>query len=85
MSSQTMLPKLEITPTDASLGAIITNVDLGQLDEVTWEEIEYAFYDYGVLIFPGQNLSDQGQVAFGARFGAFEQISPDPDKNKLLP
>lgn len=80
MISQPEPPNLEIKPAAATLGAMVTDVDLAHLDDATWEEIETAFYDFAVLIFPGQNLSDEEQVVFGARFGAFEQISPDPEK-----
>lgn len=70
-----MEPK--ITPTDATLGASVTDIDLAQLDDATWAIVESAFLKYSVLIFPGQNLSDEQQVDFSARFGDFEYLAPD--------
>ena len=68
---------LTVTPTGATLGAIVTGVDLEKLDEVTWAGIERAFLAHAVLIFPGQHLSDDAQIAFGRRFGRIEQLVAD--------
>ena len=71
---------ITVTPTDATLGAVITDVDLAQLDDATWEEIHAAFLTYGVLIFPGQNLTEEAQGAFALRFGNIEKLAPKQDK-----
>ena len=60
---------LRIEPTGATLGAIVTGIDLANLDPAEWAKIEPAFHEYAVLIFPGQHLTDVAQTAFGARFG----------------
>ena len=65
---------LTIQPTEATLGAIITGVDLAKLSDSTWREIEVAFNDYGLLIFPGQSLSAQAELAFATRFGEIEVL-----------
>jgi len=66
-----------ITPTGATLGAIVTGVDLANLDDAGWADIERAFLAHAVLIFPGQHLSDAAQIGFGRRFGAIEQLVAD--------
>ena len=63
-----------IDPKDASLGATITDIDLANLDDATWKVVEDAFLEYGVLIFPGQHLSDDEQIAFASRFGDLEHV-----------
>jgi alpha-ketoglutarate-dependent taurine dioxygenase len=68
---------LTITPTKATLGAIITGVNLSNLDDATWADIERAFHAHAVLIFPGQHLSETAQIEFGRRFGAIEQLVAD--------
>jgi alpha-ketoglutarate-dependent taurine dioxygenase len=68
-----------ITPIDATLGATITDVDLADLDDITWKRVEDAFHEYAALIFPGQNLTDDAQVAFASRFGDIELLREDPD------
>ena len=70
-----MEPK--ITSTGATLGALVTDIDLAELDDATWATVESAFHEYGVLIFPGQHLSEEAQTAFGARFGDIEQLVPN--------
>ena len=55
-----------------SLGAVVTNIDLTNLDEPTWRIVEDAFIKHAALVFPGQHLNDADQVAFGKRFGDIE-------------
>ena len=38
-----MEPK--ITPIDATLGAVVTNLDLSHMDAPTWKTVEQAFHD----------------------------------------
>ena len=63
-----------ITPLDATLGATITGIDLANLDEAAWRLVEDAFHEYAALVFPGQNLTDEAQVAFASRFGDIELL-----------
>lgn len=66
-----------VTPIDATLGAVITGVDLAHLTEAQWSEIHAAFLQYGVLVFPGQKLDEAAQGAFALRFGSVEQLAPE--------
>ena len=68
---------LTITPTGATLGAIVTGVDLATLNDSSWADIERAFLAYAVLIFPNQHLSEAEQIGFGRRFGRIEQLVAD--------
>ena len=63
----------EITPTDATLGAVVSNVRLNALDNEAFAAIEAAWHAHGILIFPGQHLSEEEQVAFSRRFGPLER------------
>jgi alpha-ketoglutarate-dependent taurine dioxygenase len=67
---------MTIKPVDATLGAVITGVDLATLDDTTWHAIHQAFLTYGVLAFPGQHLDADAQGRFAHRFGDVEQMSP---------
>ena len=69
-----------ITLIDATLGAVVTDVSLKQLDDPTWGEIHTAFLEYGVLVFPGQHLSDDEQGEFALHFGAIEKLGPRQKK-----
>jgi alpha-ketoglutarate-dependent taurine dioxygenase len=60
----------------ATLGAVITDVDLANLTDESWAQIHTAFLEYGVLVFPGQHLDEESQGAFARRFGRIEQLSP---------
>ena len=64
---------LTVTPVHPVLGARVEGVDLtAPLDDVTFGEIHDAFQEYSVLVFPGQQLSDEQQMAFTTRFGPLE-------------
>lgn len=64
-----------IKPTEATLGAIVTDVNLGTITDTEWQTIEDAFHTYGVLIFPQQHLSQEDQIAFSRRFGNMELLA----------
>ena len=68
---------LRVEPHDATLGATITDVDLASLTDDQWHAIHRAFLEFGVLVFPGQHLSDDEQVAFARRFGELETVLAD--------
>ncbi|NKC16487.1 MAG: TauD/TfdA family dioxygenase [Gammaproteobacteria bacterium] len=57
---------------DKSFGAIITGIDLSELDQAAWRVVEDAFHEFAALVFPAQFLSEKAQVAFGLRFGEIE-------------
>ena len=53
-------------------GAVVSDVALGTLGDDAFAEIKAAFLKHGFLLFPGQFLSAQENVAFGSRFGELE-------------
>jgi alpha-ketoglutarate-dependent 2,4-dichlorophenoxyacetate dioxygenase len=59
-----------LTPAFAAkiAGADITN----PVDDSTWAEIRAAFEEHSVLLFRGQPLDDEKQIAFSQRFGSLE-------------
>ncbi|PYO49473.1 MAG: hypothetical protein DMD84_18260, partial [Candidatus Rokuibacteriota bacterium] len=64
---------LTVTPVHPVLGARVEGVDLtAPLDDATFGKIHDAFQEYSVLVFPGQQLSDEQQMAFTTRFGPLE-------------
>src|SRR5207253_1687394 len=53
--------------------ARIEGADLTRpLDEPSWAVIRAAFEEHSVLVFHGQALDDEGQIAFSRRFGNLE-------------
>jgi alpha-ketoglutarate-dependent 2,4-dichlorophenoxyacetate dioxygenase len=71
-----------ITPTfaaeigDLDAGAPLSDADFAALDE--------AFNTYSVLIFPGQQLSDDAMIEFSARFGPLEATIQELRKGVTL-
>ena len=64
---------MEVTPIpDKVFGATVTGVSLATLTDADFATVHAAFLDYGFLLFPGQFLSDEENVAFGRRFGELE-------------
>jgi alpha-ketoglutarate-dependent taurine dioxygenase len=60
---------IRIAPMDATLGAVVTGIELRSMTDEEWAEIEAAFHEHAVLVFPGQHLTPAEQTAFGRRFG----------------
>jgi alpha-ketoglutarate-dependent taurine dioxygenase len=65
---------LQIRPSDATLGAVVTGVRIGALDEREWHATLAAFHEFAVLIFPAQHPSRDEQVSFGRRFGELDPL-----------
>ena len=62
-----------------TFGAAITGIDLTNLSSPTWEDIESAFNDYGLLIFPEQHLAADAVATFAKRFGSLQGGKPKGD------
>ena len=64
---------MNITPiANKVFGATVTDIALGTLSDDEFAAIHAAFLEHGFLLFPGQFLSDEENVAFGRRFGELE-------------
>src|SRR3954451_2351604 len=70
---------MQVIPLDATLGATVTEVALTALEDTEWRAIEAAFHEHALLVFPGQHLSTEAQVAFARRFGDIEVLYPGYD------
>lgn len=67
-----MARSFEVTPVDASFGAVITGLKLTELDDAAWRDLYAAWLEYALLIFPGQHLQREEQIEFARRFGKLE-------------
>lgn len=64
---------MDVSYSDAPLGAEITGIDLTQpLDQAAFRNIEDLFHRRGVVVFRDQQLTEEQQIAFSRRFGALE-------------
>jgi alpha-ketoglutarate-dependent taurine dioxygenase len=72
-----------IAPIAATLGAVVTDLQPAWMDARTWKAVERAFHEYAVLIFPGQHLAEEEQVAFANRFGDIEILAPNPEQRAV--
>lgn len=53
-------------------GAELVGIDVKRVDDATFAEIAAAFNEHSVLLFRGQSLTDEEQIAFSRRFGPLE-------------
>ncbi len=60
---------LTVQPLTPTIGAIVTGVDLAQLDDATFAAIHDAWMQHQVLFFRDQNLTPEQHLAFGRRLG----------------
>jgi alpha-ketoglutarate-dependent 2,4-dichlorophenoxyacetate dioxygenase len=64
---------IAVTPLIPSFAARIDGADITRpLDATAWREIRSAFEEHSVLLFRGQPLDDEQQIAFSRRFGDLE-------------
>jgi len=63
---------IEVRPVGATIGAEIGGVNLADVDDRTFADIERAFLEYKVLFFRDQNLTTDAHLAFAGRFGELE-------------
>ena len=68
---------LAVTPLTPVVGAEISNVDLRALTDADFAPIEQAWNRHSVLLFRGQELSDDDLLAFSRRFG---DLDPPPNQ-----
>ena len=61
---------LKIEPLDAPLGARVSGIDLAQpLDAATVKTLTDAWHNHLVLLFPGQDVTQDEELAFATNFG----------------
>ncbi len=60
---------MDITRFAAPLGAVVHGVDVRDVDDATWDELNRAFCQHHVLVFPEQRLTPDEQIAFASRWG----------------
>jgi alpha-ketoglutarate-dependent 2,4-dichlorophenoxyacetate dioxygenase len=53
-------------------GAEVVGIDVKSVDDATFKAIVDAFNEHSVLLFRGQSLADEEQIAFSRRFGPLE-------------
>lgn len=70
--TQTGKPGVSVAPTGGALGAEIRNTDLRAIDEGDFAVIRGAWHDHLLLVFRGQELSDDDLIAFSRRFGELD-------------
>ena len=62
---------------DRSFGAKVFAIALTDIQEDEMQELYQLWLEHALLIFPGQNLSNEEQVEFAKRFGDLEfDLSP---------
>ena len=91
--------KMNVTPLDASFGATITGVRLGDLGDSGFSVLYDTWLRYSLLVIPGQHFDNAQQIAFAKRFGDLEidivelsnvkddgslRTAPDDDRIKIL-
>ncbi|MPY91905.1 MAG: TauD/TfdA family dioxygenase [Acidimicrobiia bacterium] len=69
------MPTATITVTPhPTMGAEVVDVDLAHLDDDTFKAVLDAWHRYAVLVFPGQRLTEDAQIAFTKRLGRLERL-----------
>ena len=68
----TVAEMFKTQPLDATVGAVITDINLAKLDETRFAQLYDTWLEYALLIFPGQYMTNDEQTTFALRFGELE-------------
>ena len=68
----TRRPRVTVVPTQRALGAEIQGLDLRTIDDDDFAGIYRAWLDHSVLLFRGQNLTDEDLITFSRRLGGLD-------------
>jgi len=63
---------MRISPTSAHVGAVVSDVDLTQLDADDVAALDAAWAEHGVLFFRDQVLSEDQHIAFAEQFSSID-------------
>ena len=86
----------QIEPLNATFGAVVTGLELPEVDDTTFDELYATWLEYALLIFPAQHLTQDEQLEFTKRFGDLEvegplsnvkpdgSIRPDDDSDDMM-
>ena len=55
-----------------AVGAEITNIDLTQLNNLSFNEIRAALFSHGMIVIRDQNLTPEAHIALAERFGPID-------------
>jgi alpha-ketoglutarate-dependent taurine dioxygenase len=61
-----------VQPIDATFGAVVTGLKLATIDDATLKELHETWLNYALLVFPGQFLTREQQIAFAKLIGPLE-------------
>ena len=65
--------RLKVEPIlGVTFGADIAGIALPDLSRALWADIEEAFNEYGMLVFPAQYLTAEPQATIAKRFGPLQ-------------
>ena len=60
---------LTVEPLTGHVGAEVTGVQIADLDDASFDQLQAAFLDHKVLFFRDQELTREQHIAFGRRWG----------------
>src|SRR4030095_6601273 len=63
---------LQTRPLQSCFGVELVGVDVRKVDDAMFAQIVAAFEEHSVLLFRGQQIGDEEQIAFTRRFGPLE-------------
>ena len=71
---------ITVTPMSAACGAEISGIDLREpIDAAAVKEIEDAFHEHVVVVFRGQDITEDEQMAFANAFGGLGDRKRSPN------
>lgn len=60
---------MQVSRLAAPLGAVVADLDVRDVDDAGWQALNALFCEHHVLVFPGQTLEPEDQMAFARHWG----------------
>jgi alpha-ketoglutarate-dependent sulfate ester dioxygenase len=70
------MSEFDVRKIGGRIGAEVVGLDLNDLSDGLFDEINGALLEHKALIFRGQHLDDEGQLRFASRFGELTAAHP---------
>ena len=77
------MPNLTVRPVNPAVCAEIGGVDVANLSDAEFREVERAWYAHSALLFRGQQLTDDDLLAFCLRFGEHDPTPVNENGKKF--
>ena len=84
ITQSSALSDIHVIPTGTAVGAEVRGLDLREINDEIFERVLKVWHEHSVLLFRGQELSDQDLISFSRRFGELDWAPIQEDGRRFV-